>query len=160
MFFARRVVFVEGATEKAVLPFLAHRWSIDLGDVSFVDCGGKGNLPTYIALARSFGLSFAVLFDEDAPLPSSAPSSSFLDNPKIEAQILDGLGAGWMMCPDFERWLGVHGVASGKPHVAIEHFESLTKEKLDELSSIRSVLERIKAVQPFDGTTTRLSANP
>ena len=39
MFFARRAVFVEGPTERVILPYLAKRLGVLDPEVSIIDCG-------------------------------------------------------------------------------------------------------------------------
>lgn len=63
MFFARRVAFVEGATECAATPFLAERLKCYDPDVSIIDCGSKFNLPLYMEVAGAFGLDYIVVHD-------------------------------------------------------------------------------------------------
>ena len=60
MFFARRVVFVEGETEKVVIPYLAEKLGIFDLDVSIIDCGSKHNLHLYITIANAFSLPYVV----------------------------------------------------------------------------------------------------
>lgn len=72
MFFAKKTIFVEGETEKSILPFLAQKLGCFSSDISIVDCGSKHNLPLYIAIANAFSLSYHVLHDED-PLPDPIP---------------------------------------------------------------------------------------
>lgn len=74
MFFARRVVFVEGATEAVILPFLAKGIGLTWHDVSIIDTGAKHNLPLYIEIAKAFDLDYRVVHDED-PLPDPIPGT-------------------------------------------------------------------------------------
>jgi putative ATP-dependent endonuclease of OLD family len=68
MFFADRVVFVEGDTEKTTLAYLAEKLGRSVRRVSVVDCGGKNNLRLYIGLAKAFSMDYRVVHDED-PIP-------------------------------------------------------------------------------------------
>lgn len=45
MFFARRVIFVEGETEKVLIPYVAQKLGRFDPDISVIDCGAKHNLP-------------------------------------------------------------------------------------------------------------------
>ena len=73
IFFAKSVVFVEGETEKVIIPYLAHKMGRFDGDVSIIDCGAKHNLPLYITIANAFQIPYLVIHDED-PLPEPIPS--------------------------------------------------------------------------------------
>ena len=72
MFFAKKTIFVEGETEKSILPFLAQKLGCFNSDVSIIDCGSKHNLPLYITIANAFSLNYHVLHDEDR-LPDFIP---------------------------------------------------------------------------------------
>ena len=111
MFFARRVVFVEGETERVLLPYLADRLGMLDTDVSVIDCGSKFNLPLYIAIAKAFQLSYLVIHDED-PLPDPIPADwdndkrqgrqrTFELNARIVGLVEPPLGAVETMRPGF-----------------------------------------------------------
>ena len=67
MFFADRVLLVEGATEKALFAWLLARDWHDLcrHRVAIVDSMGKYNLHRYIALLEGFGISYGLMLDDD-----------------------------------------------------------------------------------------------
>lgn len=135
MFFASKVVFVEGETEAVLLPFLANKLDCFDSDVSIIDCGGKHNLPLYVKLAKAFELPYCVVHDED-PLPDPIPHSgnddkeklkrrTFALNEKLAAMVEEPLGRVEMIAPDFEDVAGVpkrQGEKRGKPLAALEHF--------------------------------------
>lgn len=145
MFFARRVVFVEGETEKVVLPFLAERLGVFNSDVSFIDCGSKHNLPLYISIANAFEIPYVVIHDED-PLPDPMPESwdkdkirgkrqTFALNQEIILLVNSPLGLVEMLSPDFERVSGVskkQGKKKGKALAALEYFESVDESNIPE----------------------------
>ncbi len=67
MFFADRVLLVEGATEKALLGWLL---ALDWHDltryrVAVVDVMGKFNFHRYIALLEGFGVPYGLMLDDD-----------------------------------------------------------------------------------------------
>src|SRR5439155_22028386 len=53
LFFARKVILVEGETEQTVLPFLADRLCCFDPNISIIDCGSKHNLPLYISILNA-----------------------------------------------------------------------------------------------------------
>ena len=73
MYFCRKAVFVEGETERVLLPYLADRLGLLDSEVSVIDCGSKFNLPFYIELAKAFSIRYLVVHDED-PLPDPVPA--------------------------------------------------------------------------------------
>lgn len=136
IFFAKRVVFVEGETEKVILPYLAKKLGIYDADVSVIDCGCKHNLPLYIAIAKAFEISYLVIHDED-PLPDPIPDDwnenkrgekqrTFALNEEIRSLVQESLGLIEIIPPDFETASGVtkaQGERKGKPLAALEYFE-------------------------------------
>jgi len=138
MFFAKRVVFVEGETEKVVLPFLAQKLGVFDPDISIIDCGSKHNLPLYIAIAKAFKIPHVVIHDED-PLPDPTPDSwnedklkarmrTFELNDYIKQFVEAPLGQVEMLSPDFETVSGVsksQGEKKGKALAALDHFEAV-----------------------------------
>ena len=68
LFFATRVLFVEGDTEKLAFPEYARRLGLDLDKVgaSIIEVGGKRNLLEFSRIAASFQIPFGVVYDEDS----------------------------------------------------------------------------------------------
>jgi predicted ATP-dependent endonuclease of OLD family len=68
LFFATRVLFVEGDTEKLAFPEYARRLGIDLdkAGASIVEVGGKRNLLEFAGIAASFGIPVGIVYDEDS----------------------------------------------------------------------------------------------
>lgn len=143
MFFARKVVLVEGETEKALLPALAEKLGCYNPDVSVIDCGSKHNLPLYIAITNAFKLRYLVIHDED-PLPDPIPDEWDADKErekrrtyKLNAQILSAvdttLGEIEVLSPDFEGVAGVsrsQGKTKGKALAALEHYAGLADDSV------------------------------
>jgi len=137
MFFAKKVVFVEGETEKVSFPFIAQKMGVYDPEISFIDCGSKFNLPLYIEIANAFDIPYVVIHDED-PLPESLEEldankrqqkqRTFELNDEISKLVKTSLGKIEMCCPDFE---GIAKISNsqvekkGKPLAALEHFESI-----------------------------------
>jgi len=128
MFFAKKIAFVEGETEKVIFPFLAHKMNCYDPEISIIDCGSKFNLPLYITIANAFKLHYVVIHDED-PLPDPVPPGydrgTFAANLEIQNAINTSFGNYYMIAPDFERLSGVsrtQGSKKGKALAALEHF--------------------------------------
>ncbi len=143
MFFAKRVVFVEGETEKVVLPFLAKKLDVFDPDISIIDCGSKHNFPLYIAIAKDFEIPYLVIHDED-PLPAQIPDEwnedkkkekerTFALNETIKNLVEAPLGRVEMLSPDFEGVSGVsksQGEKKGKALAALDHFEAMDQSNI------------------------------
>lgn len=87
LFFASRLLLVEGDTEKLALPVYAERLGLDLdrSGATIVEVGGKRNLPEFIKIAESFGIPTGVIYDED--------SSDFDGDKQAEREFNAGLDA-------------------------------------------------------------------
>jgi len=75
VFFARRVLLVEGETEKHALPevFKLKGRPIDENGISIVETGGKGNIPFFIRILSSMDIPWVAIYDTDSDflLPKS-----------------------------------------------------------------------------------------
>lgn len=141
MFFAKRVAFVEGETERTVLPYLAERLDCYDPEVSVIECGAKHNLPLYVTIAKAFQIPYVVVHDED-PLPDPIPADwdedkrnakqrTFALNQEIAQMIQAPLGKAEMVSPDFEGLAGVsrsQGDRKGKALAALDHFAAAGPE--------------------------------
>lgn len=113
MFFAQRVLLVEGASERLSLPFafrlLGHE--PDAEGVAIIDAGGKGNLPFLATTLRSLDIPTVVLHDRDAPLGQD-PSE---EDQHLNLAIARAVGEPNVvqMAPDFE---GLSGLRAHLPH--------------------------------------------
>ena len=69
IFFANKVLLMEGATERVLFDYLLRdQWSdlLDrLGNFAVLDCGGKFNVPRYMELMSAFGIPFGIMIDDD-----------------------------------------------------------------------------------------------
>ena len=74
MFFAQKVVLVEGQTERLSLPFVfrAMDHDPDAEGIAIVEMGGKGNLPLAARLLVQLAIPFVVVFDADHGNESAA----------------------------------------------------------------------------------------
>lgn len=136
MLFARRVVLVEGETEKALLPYLASRLSVFDPAVSIIDCAGKNNLPLYVDICKAFGLDYCVVHDED-PVPPDCPDTELASRKRAYAlnrTIADLCGDEtriYVFSPDFERACDISKSKiekKGKSLAALDYFSELANE--------------------------------
>src|SRR4051812_11736787 len=116
LFFARRVLVVEGDTEKLAFPEYAARLSLNLDRAggTIIEAGGKRNVLPLAQVAASFGIATGLVYDRDA--------RSFKDKRDEEKEINDELAAfadaakgtrSWCLEPDYETVLrGTLGAAS------------------------------------------------
>ncbi len=143
MFFARKVVLVEGETEKTILPYLASRLNCFDYNVSIIDCGSKHNIPLYVEILNAFQLKYFIVHDED-PLPNPIPADwdpdkvrqktqTFQLNTDIQHLIDANLGGVFVVPTDIEQFAGVprgQGEKKGKALAAVDHFETLQDQQI------------------------------
>jgi predicted ATP-dependent endonuclease of OLD family len=68
MFFAKKLLIVEGDTEKMAFPEFAKRMNLDFDSVgsTIIEVGGKRNLIDFVELALSFGIPVGLVYDIDS----------------------------------------------------------------------------------------------
>ncbi|AIG98436.1 hypothetical protein AFULGI_00016770 [Archaeoglobus fulgidus DSM 8774] len=140
LFFARKVVLVEGPTEKAVLPLLGRRIGCFDHSVSIIDCGGKFNLTLYITVLNAFRIPYLVIHDEDPIDPELQPGGSrynpdklkqavrtYQENERIKEVVDPEIGEIIVVEGEFEDLLGVSRSQAeklGKPLAAVEKYSN------------------------------------
>ena len=138
LFFARKAVLVEGATEKATLPLLARHFDCFDHRVSIIDCGSKFNLTLYMEVLNAFGIAYLVIHDEDPIDPELEPGGAkydsdrfreakqtFEENQGITDTVNPTIGKVRQIPGKFERLLGISKTQAdklGKPFAAVEKY--------------------------------------
>jgi len=153
LFFARKVVLVEGPTEKAVLPLLGRRIGCFDHKVSIIDCGSKYNLTLFIDVLNAFHIPYLVIHDEDPIDPELKPEGArhdpnkyreakqaFDENQKIEDAVDEGYGEIRQIPGQFEKLLDVSRSQTeklGKPFAAVEKY---AKEDVEIPESVKELV--------------------
>lgn len=110
LFFAKKVLIVEGQTEKYSLPFAFKLSGIDINEqgISIIDVNGKGNILFFIEILKAFHIPFIVFYDEDRNANNYLTYHSGANglNNKIE-NICGNSNLVFKADPDFEGILGV-----------------------------------------------------
>ena len=65
LFFAKKVILVEGQTDKIVLGYLSKKLGIYQYDYSILECGSKSIIPQFIKLLNAFKLPYIAVYDKD-----------------------------------------------------------------------------------------------
>lgn len=138
MFFADRVLLVEGATEKALFSWL---WARDWHDLSghriaVVDVLGKYNFHRFIALLEGFGIPYGLMLDDDNDKQHHKAVNEMLRNKAEPSR----LAAPVLLNHCMETFLGkpLPGRDDKKPIQILKELEQsgITTEKLDELKTL------------------------
>jgi ABC-type cobalamin/Fe3+-siderophores transport system ATPase subunit len=109
LFFARRLLIVEGDTEKLAFPMYAARMGIDLDreGATIVEVGGKKNLMEFARIALSFGIPTGIVYDEDSSdFDAKQKEEEETYNASLDALAKsDGSVRVWHFSPRYERHL-------------------------------------------------------
>ena len=126
LFFASKVVLLEGATEKTVLPLLAREIGVFKYEYTLIDCGSKDNIPLYVKLLNKFLIPYVAVYDQDhqAHKGADAIASADISTQKIEDEIDNDVGTSIVLINDIEEELGLPNGGSSKPFVALNHINT------------------------------------
>lgn len=65
MFFAKKVILVEGQTDKIALSYLAKKLGIYNYNYSIVECGSKSIIPQFIKILNAYKIPYVAVYDKD-----------------------------------------------------------------------------------------------
>ncbi len=141
LFFARKVIVCEGASEKIFIDYLFdEKWpEFRERHVYLLDVQGKFNIHRYMALLAALGIEHSVLFDSDRDAGIHKIVNSFIEDRKTE--LTRSIRS---FENDFEEFLGIEKPERRdlKPlNVIVKHRNNeISSEKLGEL---RAMLEKM-----------------
>ncbi|MGL4988179.1 MAG: ATP-dependent nuclease [Cetobacterium sp.] len=94
MFFAKKVILVEGQTDKIALSYLAKKLGIYNYNYSIVECGSKSIIPQFIKVLNGYNIPYVAVYDKDNHKWRSETEleSSNLKNKKIRGIINKFIG--------------------------------------------------------------------
>lgn len=138
-FFAKKVMLVEGPSEKVGFPMLAKKVGVDLyaSGVSVIGCGGKANIPFFMKILNAFRMSYVVVHDVDpikAGEEDKAKLHVFKLNETIKNTLDDSLGMIIPLDPEFDDVLGVtkHQIEKlGKPFAVFRRIKGMNLDDID-----------------------------
>lgn len=128
IFFARKVLLVEGPVEKYGLPKLAMVLGVHFDQTSIISCDGKEKIPHYATICHAFAIPAFVLFDLDGK------SETETENERILAAC--GEFPVQIFKSSFEHLLGVGG--------DVKHKASKALKKIDEMQTKDSIPKEIQ----------------
>ncbi|SUT91255.1 ATP-dependent nuclease [Actinobacillus lignieresii] len=128
LFFAEKVILVEGQTDKVIIPALADKLGVFKYGYTIIDCGSKRNIPLYIKLLNKFSIPYVAIYDKDHQASKlsnpSAIGTADSDTKAILDEIIEELGIAVELVNDIEEELGYESGKSGKPFQALQHIKS------------------------------------
>ncbi|HEY7449257.1 MAG TPA: AAA family ATPase [Vicinamibacterales bacterium] len=109
LFFATRLLVVEGDTEKLALPEYAKHLALDLdkAGATIIEAGGKRNLKDLAELAISFGIPTGIIYDEDSSdFSAKDKAAEMAYNAELDAMAkADGSVSVWRLSKNYEDHL-------------------------------------------------------
>ncbi len=137
MFFADKVMLVEGATEKALFNYLlANDWhELSRERILVVDALGKFNFHRFLSLFRIYGIYHGIMFDNDSEKDEHGAINQFIRDRKNEYTLADPFE--FKKCLEYHLELTLPGRDDQKPLFILK---ALEEEKLtvDQLSDLRA----------------------
>jgi hypothetical protein len=146
LFFARKVLLVEGPTEYGAIPVFAkaQKYSFDKNGVSIVDVGGKSNLDIFARLCEGYHIPYLILADGDAKkmlekidIPNKSKKFRF----NILSENFEAILPGNLM-KEAEKKVG-----KSKPRVGKYVANEMIKRKIDTPSEILKLIVKLKELQ-------------
>lgn len=145
MFFAKKVIIVEGDTEKFIIPFCASelagldkKYDLTANNICVVESGGKNNIHIFMRVLNKFEIPYVVLHDVDPiSFPEDKPSKTdketaelniFKENDFIRAALAEDIGKIIKVNPEFENITGVsksQAERQGKVQAAYNKYEGM-----------------------------------
>lgn len=128
LFFAKKVILLEGATEKTVIPFLASKLGIFKFEYTLIDCGSKDSIPVYINLLNKFSIPYIAVYDKDhqAIKGPDAIAQANSSSHRIEDVIDTDIGKSIIFINDIEEELGMVAGTASKPYQALQEISKET----------------------------------
>lgn len=135
LFFAEKVILVEGPTEKTIIPALAKQLNVFRHDYTIIDCGSKDSIPLYLKLLNKFKIKYIAVYDQDHQNNKNqdAKNTATISTQKILNLIENKFGQSVAFINDIEEELGYPSGNSGKPFKALQYIKSDTFNLLNPL---------------------------
>lgn len=143
LFFARKVILVEGPTELGALPIFASKtgYNFDENGASVINVGGKETFEFFVKLCEGFEIPYFIIADNDA----SAIVKKINDRyPNCRSHILPG---------DFDDLLpkglreeAVKFVGKSKPRIGRYVSRKMLKEGMEVPEDIKQIIEKVRSL--------------
>ena len=110
LFFAKKIILVEGPTDKTIIPFLAKMINVFKYDYSLIDCGGKTCIKNYIQLLNCFNIPYIAVYDKDhqSYKTNDAKNTADKHSNEIEDTINEVFGSSVIFENDIEEEIGIN----------------------------------------------------
>ena len=120
LFFAKKVILLEGATEKTVIPYIAKKLGVFKYEYTLIDCGSKNNIPSYVKLLEKFKIPYIAVYDKDHQTRKQQDATDVADRDSQKIEDLIDTGESIIFENDIEEELGMSAGTSSKPFKALQ----------------------------------------
>jgi len=145
LFFAEKIILIEGPTDKTIIPYLAKKLSLFKYEYTQIDCGGKDNIKIYIHLLNKFKFPYVAVYDKDNQIAkkSDAITTANKSSKEIEDAIDKNLGKSVIFDNDLEEEIGITDDCNkNKPYFALKYVSADTFVLNDKLKKkIETIFE-------------------
>ena len=129
LFFAKKIVLVEGDSEKVAFRAIADKlgYSLDAHGISIVECSSKYNLRFFMKIQNKFRMPYVVVYDVDPGKDEER------ENAVIARELDRNLGKIETLDPDFDTLASITRAQIdkwGKPFATHRKFSELTVEQI------------------------------
>ncbi|MHA1284928.1 MAG: AAA family ATPase [Promethearchaeota archaeon] len=152
IFFAERIIIIEGQTEEIILNLLIKQGDLDVSNISIINVKSKYNILTFLKIINQLKIPYSILIDEDPyflpyfnkmnPNKLKEKKKAYKKTKEIAEQIDEIIGYLIIVSPDFDNFLGITQnqiKKYGKPLVAYKKFLELKNNKSNKLLEIKNL---------------------
>ncbi|MBP9742297.1 MAG: ATP-dependent endonuclease [Burkholderiales bacterium] len=128
LFFAKKVLLVEGETDKTIIPYTAKLLDVFKYEYTIIDCGSKDNIPLYIKLLNKFLIPYIAIYDKDhqSGKGADAINSADISTNRIENEIDPQIGSSIVFENDIEEEIGYSAGRKSKGFEALKFISNGT----------------------------------
>jgi predicted ATP-dependent endonuclease of OLD family len=128
MFFADKIVLVEGDEDVIALTQTAKDCGCFSHRVTVVNAGGKGNIPSLQRVLNAFKIPYTVVYDVD-PCDTKSPQKNEAIEQLVSQLAAFGLCASMPMYPDLPTVMGYGATKDGKATACVKFLEASKPEE-------------------------------
>ena len=143
LFFARKVILVEGPTELGALPIFASKtgYNFDENGVSVINVGGKETFEFFVKLCEGFEIPYFIIADNDASVIIKKINDRY---PNCKSHILpDDFDD---LLPKELREEAMKFVGKSKPRVGRFVSKKMLKEGIEMPEEIKQIIEQVRSL--------------
>lgn len=142
LFFSKRVILVEGPSERVAIGQIAEKtnYSLDGNEVTIIECEGKTGIPIFMEVLNSFQIPYVVIHDTDLKNKMSKDQKS---TEEVRNNRIKNLANGNKIItfsPDLECELGIH-IKNEKPY---NIYLRMSEKKIEDIN--KSFVNKIQCL--------------